>query len=66
MSDTAIYRGLTRDDLDFQYNNRERVPNHAEIYGAWGPACAAVLDDFETVPNSRPGNLLAEVVDHLG
>ncbi len=63
MSDTAIYRGLTRDDLDFQYNNRERVPNHAEIYGAWGPACAAVLDDFETRLNVAYGDHAREKLD---
>lgn len=63
MSDTALYRGMTRDDLDFQYNNRERVPNHAEIYAGWGPACTAVLDDFETRLDVAYGEHAREKLD---
>lgn len=48
MTDQSLYHGLDRAALDFNYNNRERVTNHAEIYAAWAPACQAVLDDFET------------------
>jgi arylformamidase len=47
MTDAPVYRGMSRADLDFQYNNRERVPNHAEIYAGWAPACAAVVDEFD-------------------
>ncbi|MEK9671329.1 MAG: alpha/beta hydrolase [Rhodospirillaceae bacterium] len=48
MANQPLYHGLDRAGLDFNYNNRERVPNHAEIYAAWAPACEAVLADFET------------------
>lgn len=48
MNDQPLYHGLDRAALDFQYNNRERVPQHAEIYAGWGPANAAVKADFET------------------
>ncbi len=32
MTKQTAYLGMTRADLDFQYNNRERVPNHADDY----------------------------------
>lgn len=48
MDDQSLYHGLTRDKLDFEYNNRERVPQHAEIYAGWAPDCAAIVNDFET------------------
>lgn len=46
MTDQTTYHGMTRADLDHQYNNRERVPNHAEIYAGWAPDCIAVTKDF--------------------
>ena len=46
MTEQTLYLGMTRADLDFQYNNRERVPNHAEIYAGWAPACAKVTQDL--------------------
>ncbi|MEQ8227757.1 MAG: alpha/beta hydrolase [Rhodospirillales bacterium] len=46
MTDQTTYHGMTRADLDHQYNNRERVPNHAEIYAGWAPDCVAVTKDF--------------------
>ncbi|PIW27403.1 MAG: esterase [Rhodospirillales bacterium CG15_BIG_FIL_POST_REV_8_21_14_020_66_15] len=47
MTEQTLYRGMTRSDLDFQYNNRARVPNHAEIYAGWAPACTKVTEDFD-------------------
>lgn len=46
MTEPHTYLGMTRADLDFQYNNRARVPNHADIYAGWAPACAKVTTNF--------------------
>ncbi len=63
MTDTPVYKGLSRADLDFQYNNRERVPNHAEIYAGWGPACTAVRTDFDTRLDVAYGDHAREKLD---
>lgn len=46
--DQTRYHGLDREGLDYEYNNRARVPNHAEIYASFAPANAAVLKEFDT------------------
>ena len=48
MNDTVIFRDYTQAELDSQYDNRSRVPNHEEIYQARAEEAGAVLADFET------------------
>ena len=48
MNDTVIFRDYTQAELDSQYDNRSRVPNHEEIYQARAEEAGAVLADFKT------------------
>ena len=48
MNDPVIFRDYTQAELDSQYDNRSRVPNHEEIYQALAEEAGAVLADFKT------------------
>ena len=48
MNETTLYQGYGRAELDAQYNNRARVPEHVEIHAAYQAEGNAVLADFET------------------
>ncbi|HBC06731.1 MAG TPA: esterase, partial [Rhodospirillaceae bacterium] len=63
MTEQTLYLGMTRADLDFQYNNRERVPNHAEIYAGWAPACVSVTKDFDCKLDVAYGDHAREKLD---
>ena len=63
MTKQTAYLGMTRADLDFQYNNRERVPNHAEIYAGWAPACVSVTKEFACKLDVAYGDHAREKLD---
>lgn len=63
MNDQTVYQGMTRADLDYQYNNRERVPNHAEIYAGWAPECVKVTEDLECRLDVAYGDHPRETLD---
>ncbi len=48
MNETALYQGYSRTELDAQYNNRSRVPEHVDLHAAFDADGDAVLSDFET------------------
>ncbi len=48
MNETALYQGYSRAELDAQYNNRARVPEHIDIYAAFEAEGETVLADIET------------------
>ena len=48
MNETAIYQGYSRAELDAQYDNRSRVPEHVDLHAANLADGDAVLADFET------------------
>lgn len=49
--------------LDAQYNNREMVPEHVELYEKWTPMCAQVLADFPHQLDAAYGTTPREVMD---
>ncbi|MEE9316729.1 MAG: alpha/beta hydrolase [Rhodospirillales bacterium] len=48
MNDAVIYRGYDQAELDAQYNNRARVPEHVDLHAAHQAEGEKVLADFET------------------
>ncbi len=48
MTETALYQGYDQTELDAQYNNRSRVPEHVDILAAFEADSDAVLADFKT------------------
>ena len=48
MNGNTLYQGYGRAELDAQYDNRARVPEHVEIHAAYQAEGDAVLADFET------------------
>ena len=48
MNETALYQGYSRAELDAQYNNRSRVPEHVDLHAAFHADGDTVLADFET------------------
>lgn len=46
MNETTLYQGYSRAELDAQYNNRSRVPEHVDILAAFKKDGVAVLSDF--------------------
>ena len=48
MNETALYQGYSRTELDAQYNNRSRVPEHVDLHAAFDADGDTVLADFET------------------
>ena len=48
MNETTLYQGYSRAELDVQYDNRSRVPEHVDLYAVFEAESEAVLADFET------------------
>jgi arylformamidase len=48
MNDAAIYQGYGQAELDAQYNNRSRVPEHVDIHAAYQADGEAVLNEVDT------------------
>lgn len=47
MNDTPLYQGYDRAQLDAQYDNRSRVPEHVDIHAALQAQGDTVLADFD-------------------
>ncbi len=47
MNDAAIYQGYDQAELDAQYDNRSRVPEHVDIHAAYQADGEAVLSEFD-------------------
>ncbi len=63
MNDTPIYQGYDRAGLDAQYDNRMRVPEHADIHAAYEAQGDAVLADFDTRLDVSYGPSAEETLD---
>lgn len=63
MSDDTLYAGYDRAGLDSQYNNRERVPDHATITARWQRVGTAVRGTVTSRLDVPYGPSPAEVLD---
>lgn len=46
MSDEIVFRDFTRAQLDAEYNNRTRVPEHEQLYAGWAQLSAAMTKQY--------------------
>jgi len=58
-----VYADFTQDELDWQYNNRERVPNHEEYTSAYAARGNKFIEKAPHVFDLSFGDTPAEVVD---
>jgi len=63
MTADALYQGYTRAELDAQYDNRSRVPEHIDIHAAYHAQGDAVLADFNARLDIPYGPSDAETLD---
>ena len=63
MNDAAIYLNYNQAELDAQYDNRSRVPEHVDIHAAFQAEGEKVLADFETRLDVSYGPSAEETLD---
>ncbi|HIC28149.1 MAG TPA: alpha/beta hydrolase, partial [Rhodospirillales bacterium] len=63
MNDAPLYQGYDQAGLDAQYNNRARVPEHADIHAGYQAQADAVLADFDTRLDVSYGPSAEETLD---
>ena len=63
MNDAPLYQGYNQAGLDAQYNNRARVPEHADIHAGYQAQADAVLADFDTRLDVSYGPSAEETLD---
>jgi arylformamidase len=63
MNDAAIYRDYDQAELDAQYNNRARVPEHVELHAAYQAEGEAVLAEVDTRLDVSFGPSAEETLD---
>lgn len=61
--DQKVYANFTQDQLDWQYNNRERVENNADIMAAYASRGEKFVATAPTVFDLPFGDTAAEVLD---
>ena len=63
MNDAPLYQGYDQAGLDAQYNNRARVPEHADIHAGYQAQADAGLADFDTRLDVSYGPSAEETLD---
>ncbi len=63
MNDDTVYEGYDQAELDAQYNNRARVPEHVDIHAAFEAEGEKVLNDVDTRLDVSFGPSAEETLD---
>jgi len=63
MLDLPFQPPIGTPELDAQYNNRAMVPEHVQMYEAWQPLCAQVMQDFPSHQGVAYGTSKREIMD---
>ncbi|MBT3660225.1 MAG: alpha/beta hydrolase [Rhodospirillaceae bacterium] len=58
-----VFRDFDQAGLDFEYNNRQRVPEFEQLYESWVAPCHQVINDFDTRLGLTYGTSGREIID---